>query len=198
MCRFFLSLQSPLLHFCFLLLCCQSPTQEPDRLRHWCPQVDVWEESVSVPSSGFYHPPVSASEHAVQPLSISFAEMNNTAIAGDHDICYFPLDQYIYCGLIWRENVQPQCTFQPRSVAEFGLSLQGNSWNHSYSWNLLLKATYDSTVSSSVRCVIYTQYIQWLFLLTKGQQPMARACLAAHCKQGTLSTYWDPYCSMSL
>lgn len=63
----------------------------------------------------------SASEHAIQSLSVSFAETRNTDIAGGHSICYFPLAQYIYCGLIWKENGQPQHMFQPSSVAEFWL-----------------------------------------------------------------------------
>lgn len=55
---------------------------------------------MSVLLSRFHHPSFSASERAIQPLSVSFAEMKNTAIAGSHGIYYFPPAQCIYCGFI--------------------------------------------------------------------------------------------------
>lgn len=41
--------------------------------------------------SPVHHQSASAREHAFQLLSTAFAEVKNTAIAGAHGVCHFPL-----------------------------------------------------------------------------------------------------------
>lgn len=143
-CRFFLSRQSLLFHFCFLFLYWQSLTQQTDRLT------------------------LTPTGRRLRGIPCQSCPLGSTTHLSQQEMCrstspyYFCCNEEYSCGwgpcyllflsrsvhLLWfnLEWKMPSLSthFGQALLQSFGLCLQSNCWNHSYFPNLLLKATIGS------------------------------------------------------